>query len=52
MRIAFGYLQGPSWSPVVQAAIGAPPAPQVLDGTFEAPAVATQVLARTNVFEA
>ena len=50
--IALGYLQGPSWSPAVQAAIVEPPDPQVVDGTVEAPAVATQVLARTNVFEA
>jgi hypothetical protein len=50
--IAFGYLQGPSWRPAVEAAIVEPTDPEVVDGTVEAPAVADQVLARTNVFEA
>jgi len=50
--IAFAYLEGPNWSPAVQSAIVEPPDPQVVDGMVEAPAEATQVLARTNVFEA
>ncbi len=50
--IALGYLEGPSWSPEVQAETVAPTDPEVVDGTVEAPAEAAQVLARTNVFEA
>ena len=49
--IAFGYLEAPSWSPLVQAETVAPTDPGVVGGTVEAPAVANQVLARTNVFE-
>ena len=49
--IAVGYLEGPGWSPAVQAGIVAPIDPAVVDGTLEAPAEADQVLARTNVFE-
>ncbi len=49
--VAFGYLEGPSWSPMVHAGIGAPLDPTMVDGILDASSEADQVLARTNVFE-
>ncbi len=50
--IAFGYLEGPGWSPTVEEEIVEPEDPSVVDGTEEAPEEANQVIARTNVVEA
>ena len=48
--IGFAYLQGPDWSPQIDADIVEPSDPSV-DGIVEDSAEAAQVLARTNVFE-
>lgn len=48
--IGIAYLEGPDWSPQIDAGIVEPLDPSV-EGTVENPTEAAQVLARTNVFE-